>query len=289
MTLIPVILLFCGCAGWLEALWSTEAWDSPEGTDWVQVAASENNATCGLREDGSGECWGYDADEGMALPDAPLVHMDVGGRPCGLTAAGDVACGDGFGSGAGENVDLGALLDGTQYKDVAVGHDFYCGLSDAGALRCVTTSDIALVAPEEEAFTRISGGAWMLCGLHEDGSASCWDTDGVRTDQTGPFTEVEAGREGACGITGEGAIECWGYVFVEADPGPFAALSMGTAAACALDPDGDMRCWVDEHKLIGVNPPEDGPFSGVAAGTLQVCGLRTDGAISCVEAEYWEE
>ncbi len=281
MPISPAILLAWGCAGSA----GPEAWESPEGTDWAQVAASAHNATCGLRGDGAAECWGYDADQGMTPPDVPLVRMDVGYSVCGVTKDAALVCGGGWGTAAGVTVNLSALADGAPYADVAVGGTFYCGLSEAGALRCISTGQTAVVVPTGEVYTGISAGLSTLCGLHDDGSATCWDTDGVRADHPGPFTRVEAGDEGACGLTEGGGIACWGATFVDADPGPFVALSIGGDAACALDGGGAMACWVRGGGVYGVNPPEDGPFTGVAAGTTQVCGLGADGAISCAETQ----
>jgi hypothetical protein len=267
---------------------TVEAWESPPGNDWVQVVAGSHNAMCGLHGDGSARCWGRDADFGMEPPRVPLTQMDVLSLPCGVSVRGTISCGYSGSEDWGEEVDLSALTDGTTYQDVAVGGDFYCGLSDEGVMMCVDNCGILLDVSGHGGYTSISAGWISLCGLKNHGSYTCWDMDGVGYSVEGRYMALEAGYDnGACGITEEGALDCWGIGFIQSDPGPFIALSVGDSIACAIRAEGAIRCWWG-GPIRTVEPPSDGPFIGVAASNTAVCGLRSDGGISCAKVQQYE-
>lgn len=262
----------------------TNAWDSPEGKDWIQVEASPADATCGLRMDGTAECWGPDADDGLAPPSDYLVDMALSHLFYGINYDAEIVVGEERGDGV-HALDLSDLLDGTRYIDAAAGSAWICGLSEEGALRCTGSSSVISAVPQSGHYAQISGGNWYLCARRADGTASCWDEDSQQIDRLGPYTTLDAGPRGACGVAENGELRCWGDVFVEDDSGPYKDVSVGTAIACALDRQSVIWCWWDPTIVSNVVPPTDGPFIGLAAGTFQVCGLRLDGGISCAQAE----
>ena len=63
------------------------------------------------------------------------------------------------------------------------------------------------------AFTSISSGGDLTCGLEADGAVLCWG--GGKYKRTSPpraerFESVSAGRDYGCGLRADGTIGCWG-------------------------------------------------------------------------------
>jgi hypothetical protein len=262
------------------------AWTNPPGNDWVQVAAARHNATCGRHLDGSVDCWGYDATQGLVPPGEPLTFIDVEYQVCGLTKGGGLACGDTWGEAI--PTDVSSLLDGTRYVDVAVARSFVCALSEEGAIHCTTPASGLSVALEGP-FVGISAADETICGLREAGSFSCWDSDGrLWTDSGEVLSTLDEEPSYGCGITQTMQLRCWKAAYSTIaglhSPGPFVMVSAGDIP-CTLDDEGAIRCW--EH-LEGekVTPPDDGPFTDVVSGSTQVCGLRLNATISCSRIHF---
>ena len=267
-----------------------DSWESPRGTDWVQIATAWHSATCGLHADGTTECWGSHVRRGMTPPEDPVLMIDVGGVPCGLTDAGSLVCGAVIREGDNHEPNILQLTLHEPYQDLAVGGGFYCGLASGGVAYCSAESWIDLPSPDdEEHYSQISAGEGYFCGLRQDGSASCLDTEGTPEDATGPFSVVEAGDDGACGITDSGSLDCWGIPFFVGARGPFSSVSIGLDTLCALDLDGEMYCWWDEDSDVIVAEPPPGPFVQIAVGTNQMCGLTAEGKIVCARITVVEE
>lgn len=267
-----------------------DSWESPHGTDWIQVATAAHDATCGLHVDGTTECWGWDVKQGMTPPEESVVKIDVGGVPCGLTVDGALVCGTGIGEGDEGAPNILQLSLQEPFLDLAVGGGFYCGLAHDGAVHCTAESWIDFTGPEdEEEYTQISAGARYFCGLREDGSASCLDTQGTPTDTPGPFSIIEVGEDGACGLTVAGSLDCWGIPFFKGARGPFSSISIDSEILCALDSEGEMWCWWDQDGEVIKAEPPTGPFVQVAVGFKQMCGLTAEGTIVCERIVVVEE
>jgi len=57
-------------------------------------------------------------------------------------------------------------------------------------------------------------GQWHGCGVHPDGTVSCWgNTDeGQQDAPAGTFKTVSAGLYHTCGVTTGESVECWGCI-----------------------------------------------------------------------------
>ena len=112
--------------------WSTDnnaIYDPPEGT-WQDVSVSEWTV-CGVRTDGSLDCWGSSkpAFFDRLPPDHDFASVQVkGGYVCGLKTNGTAACYSAV-------KDQWEYMQGT-YVQLAVGQGFACGRSSTGYISC---------------------------------------------------------------------------------------------------------------------------------------------------------
>src|SRR5690606_26496174 len=111
--------------------------------------------------------------------------------------------------------------------------------------------------PEGSDFIAISAGERNLCGLHENGTVSCSDTNEPllppSTGVVGPpppyddFVQLSSGSFFSCGLRASGAIVCWGDNRVGQTNSPegtdFTWLSAGRYHSCALRTNGKAVCW----------------------------------------------
>lgn len=106
-----------------------------------------------------------------------------------------------------------------------------------------------------ETFTQISTGYMGVCGLHADGTASCWeiwDWDVVdRPPADERFLSIDArGYQFMCGLHVDHTVRCWGrsHAHVESTfpSGRFRQLAATVGGACAVTEDGLRTvCWGD--------------------------------------------
>ena len=290
----------------------------PGGLDWVQgdVAGGPYVAldsgwteTCGLRRDGTADCWG------MAPGSPPGSFTAIDGIGLGIRPDGEVVRWDHRNpDGLGPWTDLVAP-PGRRF--VALDHGLFdvCGLLDDGALLC--TSYTPDIEDRSGPFTRFSvGGGGIarrggssdglseqsvhVCAIRTDGDLECWGTN--NSGQTtlapwldiAPYRDVAAGFVHTCAVGAAGEVLCWGddrYGQTQSPPGTFTALSAGFWHTCGLRPDGEIDCWGNGAGGLaltyGAVPPDRpaeppaGPFTAVAAGAWHTCALRADGTATC--------
>ena len=68
----------------------------------------------------------------------------------------------------------------------------------------------------------MSGGGRHVCGLRQDGSASCWGDDdyGQTTPPKGErFIAISVGHSHTCELREDGVVLCWGR-FQDGEPAP---------------------------------------------------------------------
>jgi alpha-tubulin suppressor-like RCC1 family protein len=139
----------------------------------------------------------------------------------------------------------GGVLSGVTLTQVAVGSNFACALSSAGAEYCwgqgssgqlgngsSTESNVPVLVSGGLTFTQIDTGATFACGLTSAGAAYCWGAgnqgqlgNGTTTAaQTTPvavttsgtplsgvtLTQISLGTSFACALSSAGAAYCWG-------------------------------------------------------------------------------
>ena len=175
-----------------------------------------------------------------------------------------------------------------------------CALND-GTLTCWGS----LQADTNGEFSAFSVGHHVTCGLHLDGSVTCWSLSGEDLSPVGTFIDVVAGGKFSCGVRLHGFVDCWSsngqwiapntshivfgdhteYMGIGLTPVDdegdtlglyrFSEISVGYDHACGILNDRTVACWgtyFDEPS---------GAFDSIASGWQYSCGIRTDRTLDC--------
>lgn len=273
---------------------------------FVQVDGGYQH-TCGLRADGTVECWGKDDHEVVSgAPSGSFVEVSAGlYRSCARPASGPLLC---WGKPVWPIIDPSLMLDieedegdqtlPTGLVGMQVGGDADCGIGADGAVRCWgPTGPLLRGQPTgEEDFAALSVGFRHACARREDGRLVCWG-DGSVEDGGAPFQSipppwpVSAVAVGlgthTCALRADGSVSCWGgdgsgdggKVFaghLRAPPGSFVAITSGHNHSCALRVDGTVACWGQVQ-----DPPQEWRFSQISSGAFHACGVTLEGTVNC--------
>ena len=175
------------------------------GESFQSVSVARDNDICGVRKDGSLNCWEWDSREvGKIMPPEGelFTSIDLGIiHACGLRNDGSPLC---------------WLTDEEEYPH---GPDYYRDL---------------LTPPELQVFKSVSAGLDRSCGLREDAIAVCWGPkitlctyDGwcenpPLSPPYGEYFETVSVNRGrgyfACGVRLDGGIVCWGDLNIRIVP-----------------------------------------------------------------------
>ena len=285
---------------WLRSTELTIGPPAPATNPFAAVSAGETHS-CGLREDGSIECWGSNAVGQADAPAGRFIAISTAtDHNCALRESGEIEC---WGSNTHGESDP---LDG-RFRAVTVGSEHTCAIRESGEVTC-WGNGLQLDAPAGS-FSTVSAGEYHTCGLRSaDGAIECWGVnhnhrqvivsdvadqvmvDGVDVSPQpvptlappGRFTAVSSGINHTCGLRESGQIECWGvnnYGERNAPAGRFTAVAAAITYACGLRDTGAIVCWGDLYPARTDAPA--GRFSAVSIGWHHACGLRTNGAIVC--------
>ena len=226
---------------------------------------------CGLRLDGSAECWGYGYYGQTDAPTGRFTAVAAGGKhTCGLRPGGTVECWGGNWNGQAD-------APAGRFATVTAGGIFSCGLRVDGTIVCWGHS---LEEPGSED------------GEPESGPEERGDPVDIGPTgdlgAMGPFGDVTASLRHSCGLRADGALECWVH-----PPGdkPFATARVHRRAPRPLHSTVHRRvgpalgtsagCVVTAWSTAGAPTPGDGrlrrtvrsapfrPTSGIPAG----CGM----------------
>ena len=229
--------------------------------------------SCGLKPDGSADCWGYNS-KGQAVDQAgPFTQISAeGDLSCALKLDGSAFCwGDNTNGQAGDHPG--------PFSQVAAGADFACGLKVDGEVACWGSS--VLGNPPDGPFVQIGTGALNACALRADGSVICWgtQTSGINNplNPAGPYKQIVAGSNMTCGLRQDtGLVQCWGNDSAGVPGDVFSQLSATGLYICGLRADGSAKCWSKGEVIT-----ESGPFTQVTTGGYHACGLSADGSANC--------
>jgi alpha-tubulin suppressor-like RCC1 family protein len=145
-------------------------------------------------------------------------------------------------------VDLGA---GFRVRSVALGSEFTCALSEAGAVKC---------------FGRNDAGQLGVGDVRARGLAPGDMGDALPAVALGePATQVAAGESHACALLASGAVKCWGL-------NKSGQLGLGNRDVVG-DGDGEVPLPVDLGSMPRVVQ--------IVAGARHSCALFADGALKC--------
>ena len=177
---------------------------SPAGAaGFRRLALGPQGASCGIRGDGSVQCWDALMAETLALP-GPYRSLSVGGtQACAIRADGSAQC------WAGAAV---TPLAGT-WQDIQAGLGHACGVRSDATLACWgSNSDGQLDNVPSGEFSALSVGYNHACATRGDGRLLCWGSNrnGQATAPAGRFVQVVAGNTYTCAIRSDGVRMCWG-------------------------------------------------------------------------------
>ena len=147
---------------------------SPSAGEFVSVSAAVSH-TCGVRRDGSVQCWGSNED-----PDGEWLGQ--------------------------------ATPSAGEFDSVSAGSWHTCGVMRNGSVECWGWDSSGQATPPAGEFALVSAGSHHTCGLKRDGTVDCWgyDKEGQASPPDGEFISVSAGWLNTCGVRRDGSVECWG-------------------------------------------------------------------------------
>ena len=240
--------------------------------------AAGGGHVCGIRVDGTVECWG---DNAYGQADAPsgqfsMISADWD-HSCGIRSDGTVEC-------WGNNASGQADPPSGRFVAISDGGYHSCGLRDDSSVECWGRSAFGRIDAPSGRFAAVSAGGDHSCGIRDGGAVECWGYDGLGQIDApaNQFMEVSSGWSHSCGIRSNGTVECWGDNSVgrtDAPSGQFTAISAGSEHSCGIRSNGTVECWGDNS--VGRTDAPSGQFTAISAGLDQSCGIRDDGAVEC--------
>jgi len=211
------------------------------------------------------------------------VTLRFGNHACGLTRSGAAYC---WGSNGWGELGAGSSVPSNPWPAPVVG-----GL----------------------AFSALTAGGGLTCGVATSGAAYCWGYngdgelgDGSTTRSSVPvgvrggltFSGVSPGSWHTCGVTRTGAAYCWGRndsgelgngstnssTVPVAVTGGLIFSTVGTltfGSTCGLTTAGAAYCWGGGYGSVPAAVPGGLTFSTLSVGVDHTCGLTSGGAAYC--------
>ena len=140
---------------------------TPQGA--FTAITADNGHSCGLRTDGTAQCWGPNNDYGQTdAPSGAFTAITAGGEhSCGLRTDGTAQC-------WGNNNDGQADAPQGAFTAITAGGFHSCGLRTDGTAQCWGNNYDGQADAPSGVFTAITTGGFHSCGLRTDGTAQCW-------------------------------------------------------------------------------------------------------------------
>jgi len=211
--------------------------------------------SCGLRVDGTIECWGYEVPRRTAPPSGTFSAVSAGSlHSCGLRVEGTIDC-------WGINHQGQATPPDGTFTAVSAGGGHSCGLRTTGVTTCWGSDDDGEATAPDGTFIEVSAGGFHSCGLRTDGTLECWGADDqLARTSTDEIVRVRDGRSSP-------------------PDGEFVAISAGGEHSCGLRRDGTVACWGNNGS--GQATPPGGTFTSADIGGKYSCGVLPSGRIAC--------
>ena len=292
-----------GWSNWASA--TTRDTARPPAPQRYSAISAGDLHTCGLKLDGSVDCFGSDGRGQSSPPAGEFLQVAAGGvHTCGIKAAGGtVAC---WGSAA---VPSGPAQ--IKIAQIDSGFSHTCGIvarvsDDArykvicwGATGLDRTEDFETSSP----IHYISVGDNHNCSMwHGNREMRCWGSNeaGQSVSRGGRLVEVSAGGSHTCWLNDDGTVGCHGDNTssqstppaasegdFDQEPYTYSAISAGKNHTCAIEADGNsvqtkgtVRCW-GSNDAGQSTPPSGVVFDAISAGSNHTCGLKADGTVRC--------
>ena len=235
-----------------------------------------SNTSCALHSDATASCWGW---------------VDIYQYPT-LTVR--------------ETPRAVAAFDDVHAIGVLSAWGFPCALRSDGAVRCAVEMG-ATIDIDAPASIALSTSGWFGCGLHEDGTATCFEADGDRSHIHADLSDGIAIADGwpSCSVHRDGRVTCVDGSVSDPDVPLVRREVVGLADpirvegsngfACAITHARTVVCWGNNGAgQLGVQPSTEGEIreqpvevSGlcnvvdIAVGGEFACALDADGEVTC--------
>lgn len=263
-----------------ETGWSAQGTSCPGEPSSIWSSLSNGGYhTCGLRSDGSVECWGDNYwNQAPAYVQGPFTQISSGfDFTCGLRADGSASC-----WGSNEYGQAPSYLAGP-YTSLSAGTTHACGVTSSGSLDCWGMMN---GSPPAGTYLQVAAGGYHTCALRTDATVTCWGDDGhgQATPPSGSFAQISAHYTTSCGVRTDGTIECWGQNTsgqTDDPSGLFLQVSAGYLVTCGVTNSIELACWGDSIIYPGVINAPGGSFYQVSMGYQHGCALSTSGEIAC--------
>ncbi len=172
---------------------------------FTQLSAG-NEHTCGLKANGSIDCWGNPADGRTSGQSGAYTQVSAGrAHTCGLRPDGSIDC---WGNNA-----YGQAADGTgAYTQVSAAAFHTCALRYNGSVDCWGWNDSGRAEDRAGPYIQLSGQNDYTCGLQPGGGVECWGAAeaALLSPPEARFAHISAAAQHACGVKVDGTLECWG-------------------------------------------------------------------------------
>jgi len=265
-----------------------------DGSLTFQSVSAGTFHTCGVTSDGAAYCWGsysygqLGADT-TALNSCYANSSYPGGCPYPLPVAG-----------------------GLTFTSISAGVDHTCGVTTGGAAYCwgrnfdggELGADSATLAEHcrtvygcptpvpvsgGRAFTAVSAGHALTCGVTTAGAAYCWGAN--NSGQLGIGTAI--GPEQCGAFPGGPSYSCSRVPVAVTGGRAFTMVTALDASVCGLTTAGRAYCWGHNAGLLGTAVPLDTfaaapvrvggdlTYASIAAGFQYACGVMGTGGAFC--------
>ncbi len=239
-----------------------------------KVISTGSDHSCGIRMDGTLECWGSNYIYKSRPPEGRFKAVSVnGGSSCAITVQGEAWC---WGSSPSHLVEF---LPGREPDN----HTF-------GTPRQFSN---------EQDFEQISTSPTHTCALRDNGKIVCKgrDPSGQVSIPAGTYLSVTANWDSTCALRTDKRVLCWGFHYdrgfdVDNPPNLMVANShtfRSIDGNCGITDRSNIVCWPDNvgrmyyGKVDQIISIPDEPFLSVRVGSDQVCGLTDQGRVYCYD------
>ena len=262
--------------------------------EYTDVSAGQSHS-CGLRTNGTIDCWGNNDYGQTDVPEGIFKKLAAGANhTCGVRLKdGAIVCWGADKEGQAKGTPFIPL---GPYTDVAAGQFHTCGLRTDNTITCwgAFRENKGQTKPPAGNFYAVSAGRLHTCGIQRPatrgitdggGAVKCWgDNTYNQTSETptGKFIDVSAGGYHTCGRRPELTIECWGNtahgLVDDIPPGKFRSVSAGWFHTCSIQQttakaiSGPVKCW-GRNAFGRTDAPSDDNFTAITAGNFHTCGI----------------